>query len=76
MAVTLKSLGIDRLGIEERLKLVGEIWNSIAADAGAVPMTDAQRAELDRRVEDHAGNPNDVVSWDEVKASIEERLKE
>ena len=24
---------------------------------------------------DHASHPNDVVSWDEVKASLDERLK-
>ena len=48
MSVSLKSLGIDRLGIEQRLALVEELWDSIAADSAA-PSTDhdAQRAELD-----------------------------
>jgi hypothetical protein len=39
MNATLKSLGIDRLGIDERLALVEEIWDSIAADSGALPLT-------------------------------------
>lgn len=75
MAVSLKSLGIERLGIEERLTLVEEIWDSIAADSAAVPLTQAQRDELDRRIADHEANPDDVVSWEEVKTSITERLK-
>ena len=75
MAVSLKSLGIERLGIEERLTLVEELWDSIAADSAAVPLTEAQRAELDRRITEHKANPDDVVPWEKVKASITERLK-
>jgi putative addiction module component (TIGR02574 family) len=75
MAVSLKSLGIERLGIEERLTLVEELWDSIAADSSAVPLTKAQRDELDRRIADHEANPNDVVPWEEIKTSIIERLK-
>src|SRR5207248_7637285 len=41
------------------------LWNSIAADSAAVPLTAPQRDELDRRLADHAAHPNDVLSWDE-----------
>jgi len=75
MAVSLKSLGIERLGIEERLTLVEELWDSIAADSSAVPLTEAQRTELDRRIAEHEAKPNDVVPWEEIKTSITERLK-
>jgi putative addiction module component (TIGR02574 family) len=47
------------------LKLVEEIWDSIAADSAAVALTDAQRAELDRRIADHEANPDDVVPWED-----------
>jgi len=72
MSTSLKSLGIDRLSVEERLALVEELWDSIAA---AVPLTDAQRIELDRRLAEHEAHPDDVVSWEDVKASIAARLK-
>ena len=76
MSVSIKSLGIDRLGIQERLDLVEEIWDSIAADSPDVPLTGAQRAELDRRIADCDASPSDVVPWTEVKASAVERLKQ
>ena len=75
MGALLKSLGIDRLSVEERLTLVEDLWDSIAEESAATNLTDAQRAELDRRLADHIANPNDVVSWEDVKASITARLK-
>jgi putative addiction module component (TIGR02574 family) len=75
MSVSMKSLGIEHLDIEERLSLVEELWDSIAADSAAVPLTPAQRAELENRIADHEANPDDVVSWSDVKTLITERLK-
>jgi putative addiction module component (TIGR02574 family) len=74
MNVSIKSLGIDRLGVEERLTLVEEIWDSIAADSTAVALTDAQRAELQRRIEEDDAHPDDVTPWEQVKASTLSRL--
>ena len=71
MSVSLKSLGIEQLSVAERLVLVEELWDSISA---ATPVTEAQRAELDRRLADHEANPDDVISWEEVKSSISTRL--
>ena len=72
MSASFKSLGIERLSVEERLALVEELWDSIAE---ATPLTDTQRAELDRRLAEHKANPDDVVPWEEVKTSIAARLK-
>lgn len=74
MNASAKSLGIDQLPIEERLTLVEEIWDSIAADAGAVPLTEAQRIELEKRIDEDDANPQDVIPWDQVKASTLSRL--
>jgi putative addiction module component (TIGR02574 family) len=71
MSVSLKSLGIDRLGVEERIALVEEIWDSIAADSAAVPLTTPQRDELDRRLADHAARRDfeDAAVWYEERRS-------
>jgi putative addiction module component (TIGR02574 family) len=75
MAVSLESLGIERLGIEERLTLVEELWDSITVDSSAVPLTKAQRTELDHRIAEHEANPDEVMSGEEAKATLTERLK-
>jgi putative addiction module component (TIGR02574 family) len=75
MGALLKSLGIDRLSVEERITLVEDLWDSIAEESSATSLSDAQRVELDRRLADYAANPNDVVPWEDVKASITARLK-
>lgn len=46
---TMPTLDFSHLSTEQRLDLIGEIWDSI--DAAAVPLTVAQAAELDRRLE-------------------------
>jgi len=75
MGVSVKTLGIDRLNVDERLALVEEIWASICADAKSFPLTDGQSAELDRRVADDDAFPDDVVPWNEVKASVRSHLE-
>ena len=51
MNATAKSLGIDRLSLAERILLVEDIWDSIAAEQNALPLPPEQRRELDRRLE-------------------------
>ena len=46
MADDLRTLSID-----ERMQLVEDIWDSIAADQAILPLTDEQRIELDRRLD-------------------------
>ena len=73
MAPTMKELGIDHLSADDRLALLQEIWDSIAPEA--VPLTEAQETELDRRLVDHLANPGDVVPWEEVKAQALARAR-
>ena len=39
-----------KLPLEERIRLVGEIWDSIAAEQSSLELTEAQRLELDKRL--------------------------
>lgn len=70
MSTSPKSPGIDQLGVAERLALIEELWESIEADRPAVPVTAAQREELDWRVADHESHPDEALPWDDVKASL------
>jgi putative addiction module component (TIGR02574 family) len=65
---------IKSLSVEDRMWLVGEIWDSIADDANEPPLTEPQRHELERRLAHHLANPDDVVPWDDVRARALKRL--
>jgi putative addiction module component (TIGR02574 family) len=58
------------LRVEDRLKLIEEIWDSLANTPEAIPVTDAQRRELERRRRAHARNPSAAKSWGEVRAKL------
>ncbi len=64
-----------QLSVEDQLELVEAIWDIIAKSDAAPPPSDAQKAELDRRLADHEANPGDVIPWSEVKASALARLR-
>ena len=46
-----------KLSVPERIQLVEDIWDSIAEVPEAVPLTEAQEAELDRRFDAHRKDP-------------------
>ena len=70
----LTELYIDRLSVEDRLLLVEEIWDSIAQTEQTVPLTASQQQELELRLREHEQNPDDVVSWEDVKTATLARL--
>ena len=62
------------LSIVERIRLVEDLWDSIASDQAALSLADEQRAELDRRLDayESEGIKGRIVS--EVIADIRKRL--
>ena len=64
----------SELSVAERIQLVEDLWDSIAEDAD-IPLTDAQKAELDRRLEDLERNPDAGEPWEAVRARLYGRLK-
>jgi putative addiction module component (TIGR02574 family) len=59
-----------QLSIDERIRLAEDIWESIAASPEPLTLTDEQRIELDRRLEDYHRHPEDGVPWELVKKRI------
>jgi len=62
---------IMKLSVEERLRLIEAIWDSVAADAASVPLMDAQREELDRRLDDLERDGPSGVPAEEVLTKLE-----
>ena len=62
------------LSISERIQLVEDIWDSIAEEAPAeIGLSEAQVAEVNRRVENHRLHPESGVPWSEVRRKLFER---
>lgn len=76
MPPTIESLGIDKLSVEDRLQLVSAIWDSIAEDSPTLLITESQKTELDRRLEDKKNHPDDFVPWEEVRAEALGRIRQ
>ena len=62
---------INALPVEDRLRLVHAIWDGIAEEQGTFRLTDAQKRELDRRIAEYEANPDDVLTWEEVRAALQ-----
>ncbi len=64
------------MSVNNRIRLVQAIWDSISADPEHLELTESQRLELSRRLLDHEKNPNAVISWQQVKARTMARLQQ
>jgi putative addiction module component (TIGR02574 family) len=71
MSVSIHSLGLDRLSLAERILLVEELWDSIAATPEAVSLTDSQQRDLQRRLDAYRDNPQAGSPWEEVKTRLQ-----
>jgi putative addiction module component (TIGR02574 family) len=57
---------ILELSVADRLRIVEDIWDSIAADAKDLKISDELRQELDRRLEAYKHAPDAGVTWEEL----------
>ena len=63
------------LSVDDRIRLVQEIWDSISTESEQIGLTEAQRLELSRRLKNRELNPQGVVSWQDVKAQALSRAR-
>ena len=61
---------ILELPVAERVRLVEAIWDSIASAPEALPLTDWQREELDRRLAEFEADPDSGSTLEEVFARL------
>ncbi len=75
MQTTFASLGLASLSVDQKLELVGNLWDDLIA---TVPpgglLNDAQRDELRRRIADAEAHPDDWVAWEDALAATLRRL--
>jgi putative addiction module component (TIGR02574 family) len=69
----MKAMTLDevlQLPIPERIRVVETIWDSIVDHPESLPLTDEQKAELDRRLDGLDKNPVTGSSWAEARGRI------
>jgi putative addiction module component (TIGR02574 family) len=69
------SISLDellKLPAAERVEIALALWDSLEdAELDAlVPLTDEQKAELDRRLDEHEQNPTSAIPWEQVRRDL------
>jgi|AP95_1055475.scaffolds.fasta_scaffold45228_2 putative addiction module component (TIGR02574 family) len=63
----------DNLSIAERIILVQDIWDSVAAEQDDLVLNESQRAELDTRMAEHLASPDEGNSWEQIKHRLSQK---
>lgn len=58
---------------DDRIALADALWSSVETDPDALPLTNAQKAELDRRLAADLADPSRGSPWEQVKQRLERR---
>jgi putative addiction module component (TIGR02574 family) len=73
MATNPTNPSVFDLSPAEKLQLVEDLWDDLAATPEAVPVHDWQKQELDRRKANLKRNPASAMTWEQVKANVRSR---
>jgi putative addiction module component (TIGR02574 family) len=68
--MSMPAIDIDAMEPDERLRLIGDLWDSLSDNPEDVSLTPAQRAELDRRLDRLESGKAKLVSWEELKGRL------
>ena len=60
------AFNIEDLSPEERLQLLDRLWESLRSHPEQLPLTAAQREELDRRLDELDRGETEGIPWEEV----------
>lgn len=66
---------VDSWPIEDRIQLIQEVWDRLGSQGHEPRLSDAMKAEIDRRLAAHAANPDAAIPWEQVEAEALARLR-
>jgi len=69
--MSIRAEDVLKLPISERIKLVADIWDSIAATPEQIQITEETRQLLRHRLKAYRENPEATSGWQEVRERIE-----
>lgn len=63
---------ILQLSVAERIQIVEDIWDSISESPESLSLSEAEKLELDKRLESYKENPNEGIKWETLKKNLSE----
>ncbi|HWD27180.1 MAG TPA: addiction module protein [Rhizomicrobium sp.] len=63
-----------KLPADEKLELVDALLDSLG-DEELPPLSDAMKAELERRVAEHEADPSSAIPWEMLREELRARFK-
>lgn len=70
MSATDISSSFRTLDINDRIKLLGELWDEVSAETALFELSEDERRELERCYADHHAFPESSRTWAEVLAAL------
>lgn len=67
------TVDLIELSVSERIQLVEDVWDSIVAVPDSIQLTEAQKEELDRRIDAYHKNPDAGSPWELLRERIRKR---
>jgi len=64
---------IGKLSVPEKILLVEDLWDEIAAESSFMPLPQSHIEELDRRLKNYEANPGKLLTLEELQTRIEGR---
>ena len=68
----LAALDLDRLTVEQKLDLIGRLWDSLPTNGEELPIPESHRRELKDRIAEADANPIAMIPWEDLRAELRE----
>ena len=61
------------LTVQQRLELIGELWDGIPESVDALPIPEWHREELERRLAAADADPDAAIPWENIRQSLRDK---
>ncbi len=66
---------IFELSVAEKIQIVEDIWDSISNAPEELSLTEAEKLELDKRLESYKQNPDEGIEWETLKKNLSQNKR-
>lgn len=70
MGFNVDSFDVSQLNVDERISLIGKLWDSVEEEIENIPLTDEQMEEINNRIKAYESGEMKTSSWEDVKKRL------